>query len=141
LPAVLSLFGSGFMAYIGSGLTERIRASTGRIALAVFCASLAAICAIASGACAIYALWIFALPRLGPVGAPLGAAAALLGSSIALLVVMQALVRLRRRGNPPDIARLFGIAEATRLFKENKGAMLVAALVAGLIAGSDRHDQ
>ena len=72
------------------------------------------------------------LPALGPVGAPLVVAASL---SIVTLVLATAGWLIVRRSRPrPDVAAApeFLLSEATRLFSEHKGAVLLAALVAGM---------
>jgi len=141
MPILSGLVRAASTAYALSGLGETIRASAGRIALASLCATVTAICAIAAMTCAIFALWIFALPYVGPVGAPLLAAGVLVIISIALLAVARSVLRRPRRRSHPSVAPELMIAEATRLLREHKGAVLLAALVAGLIAGNDRRDR
>lgn len=108
------------------------RAATVRMTAAALCAGLAAGLMLAALGCAAAALWILALPALGPVGAPLVVAASL--SVITLILAMAGWSIVRRRRKAPDIgvAPDFLLSEATRLFSEHKGAVLLAALVAGM---------
>ena len=112
-----------------------------RMTATVWCAVLATALAIASVGCAVAALWVFVLPEVGPVGAPLIAAAALLLLCLSLLAIIRSI--LRRRPAPLPTAVVTGaaipallIAEASRLMEQNKGAALLAALLAGATAGS-----
>ena len=91
-------------------------------------------CGVAAMACALVALWLYVLPQVGPTGAPLVVAGVLLAMCLALL----ALVRYGMKPRPPpatSAAPSVLIAEATRLVNENKAAALLAALLAGLVAG------
>lgn len=115
-----------------------------RMTSAAWCALLATTFATASVGCGVAALWIFVLPAVGPVGAPLIAAGALLLLCVALVVTIRGI--LRRRPAPisaaavPDAAiPALLIAEASRLLDENKGAALLAALLAGAVAGDIRR--
>jgi hypothetical protein len=123
-------------ALIESGRAGSARAATIRMTTAALCAGLAAMLALAALGCAATALWIVALPALGPVGAPLVVAA-----SLSLLTRMLAMTgwRIVRHGRQrPDVtvAPEFLLSEATRLFSEHKGAVLLAALVAGMAAAN-----
>jgi hypothetical protein len=69
-----------------------------RMTVAAWCGALGTAFAAASVGCAVTALWVFALPEVGPVGAPLIAATALLLLCLALLVIARSL--LRRRSPP-----------------------------------------
>lgn len=115
-----------------------------RMTAAAWCAAVATALATASIGCAITALWLFVLPEVGPVGAPLIAAAALLSLCLPLLAIARSVLR-RRPPLPaapalPDAAvPALLIAEASRLMGENKGAALLAALLAGATAGSLSH--
>jgi hypothetical protein len=120
---------------------DRIGAAVRRNGVAAGCAVAGAAFAAASIGCAVAALWVFVLPKVGPVGAPLIAAAALLSACLTLLAIMRSI--LRRRPTPlpaavvpPAADPAVLIAEAMRLFDENKGAALLAAVLAGISAGS-----
>jgi hypothetical protein len=119
-------------ALIESGRAGSARAATIRMTAAALCAGLAAVLVLAAFGCAATALWILVLPALGPVGAPLVVAASL---SIVTLILATAGWLIVRRSRPrPDVvaAPEFLLSEATRLFSEHKGAVLLAALVAGM---------
>jgi hypothetical protein len=112
-----------------------------RMMVAALCVALATVFATASVGCAVTALWVSVLPEVGPVGAPLIAAGVLFLLCLPLLVIARSI--LRRRPQPlsapalPDAAiPALLIAEASRLLEENKGAALLAALLAGATAGS-----
>jgi hypothetical protein len=118
-----------------SSAVSLARQATARTARVLAAAAAAAGCAIAAVACVLAALWIYALPHVGAIGAPLVVAGVLLVMCLAVLMLMR--YRLKRRPAPPaaGAAPALLLAEATRLFKEHKGPVLMAALLAGLVAG------
>jgi hypothetical protein len=135
------LMKAAVIAFAEMGAGDRIRVAATRVSAAAWCAALAAAFATASTGCAVAALWLFVLPEVGQVGAALIAAAALLLLCFSLLAIVQGI--FRRRTTPPRAAAVpraavpaLLIAEASRLFQENKGAALLAALLAGVNAGS-----
>lgn len=97
------------------------------------CAALAAAAfGLAALGCALAGLWIALPPYVGAAGAPLVVAAAL----SALCLVALALARDRRKSAPPPPAMPSELlASSLETFKSNKGAGLLAALLAGLVAG------
>jgi len=119
-------------ALIESGKSGGTRAATGRMTAAALCAGLGAVLGLAVLGCAAAALWNYALPPLGPVGAPLVAAAAL--SVVALILALASWRILCRRQPAPGgaMAPQLLLSEAGLLFVEHKGAMLLAALIAGM---------
>jgi hypothetical protein len=115
-----------------SGLGAALR--RGSIALA--CLLAAALLAIAAIGCAVAALWIYLLPLLGRVGAPLAAAGALAVLAVALLLIARFVLGAR-----PSRAQATGdgtaaAAALARVIKEHKLDMLIAAVTAGLVAGA-----
>src|ERR1051326_8461825 len=66
-----------------------------RMTAAAWCVALATAFAAASVGCAVTALWVFILPEVGPVGAPLIAAAALLLLCLPLLAMARSVLRSR----------------------------------------------
>ena len=124
------------MAAAASAKVGDIGRATSRIAAAAACASLAAVSAIAAGGCAVAALWLFAIPYVGAAGAPLVAAGGLLVFCVVLMAVARGIVRYNRRAPSSTAAPGLQLGEAIRLFSENKGTVLLAALVAGLVAGN-----
>jgi hypothetical protein len=125
-------------ALIDGGVMRSRRRSTAEIACFAIAFISAAVCAIAAVACALAALWIFALPHVGPVGAPIVVAGVLLAVCLAMLALIFYAPKTRRASSPlVDAAPALLLAEATRLLKEHKGPVLMAALLAGLIAGKN----
>lgn len=124
------------MAAAAAGRTGSIGRTTGRMTAAALCASLAAVSAIAAGGCAAVALWLWAIPHVGPVGAPLVAAGGLLVFGAVLMIVARVILDRRRRASSSAAVPGLRLEEVLRLFNENKGSVLLAALVAGLVAGN-----
>jgi len=131
-----SLIKLAIWALIESGRAGSARAATIRATAAALCAGLAVMLALAAFGSAATALWIVVLPSLGPVGAPLVVAASL--SIVTLILAMAGWLIVRRNRPRPDVAAApeFLLSEATRFFSEHKGAVLVAALVAGMAAAN-----
>jgi len=123
-------------ALIESGRAGSAHAATIRMSAAALCAGLAAMLVLAAFGCAATALWIAVLPALGPVGAPLVVAAGL--SIVTPIVAMLGwqIVRHGRQRSDIAVAPEFLLSEATRFFSEHKGAVLLAALVAGMAAAN-----
>jgi hypothetical protein len=106
-----------------------------RMAIAALAGVLAGVLALASVACGLAALWIVVLPHLGPAWAILALAGILAVLCLALLALAFTLVRRDRRQPQIKVDAEASLLAVTRLFGEHKGAMLLAALVAGLNAG------
>jgi len=121
---------------IESGRAGSVRAATIRMTAAAICAAFAAVLILAALGSAATALWIFTLPSLGPVGAPLVVAAALSTLTLSLATAAWLIMRHSRRKLGATAPQLL-LTEATRLFNEHKGAVLMAAVVAGM-AAADR---
>jgi hypothetical protein len=124
------------IAAAASGKAGGVGRAIGRVTAATLCASLAAVSVIAAGGCAAAALWLFAIPHVGAAGAPLVAAAGLLVFCVVLMVVARGILRYRRSASRSTAASGSRLEAALRLFSENKGTVLLAALVAGLVAGN-----
>jgi hypothetical protein len=126
-------------AWVLSGL-ERAgngRPAGARMAGACLCAGLAVVVTPAVLGCAAAGLWIFMLPYVGSVGAPLVVAAAL---AVVVLGLAAAAAFILRHGRPdPDAvpASHVLLSEAAHLFGENKVAALLAAVVAGMAVSAD----
>jgi hypothetical protein len=119
-----------------SGAARSARIAAIRMAVAALCAGLAAVLMLAVLGAAAAALWIFTLPSLGPVGAPLVVAATL--STVTLIVAAAAWLTIRqgRRRSDSAIAPQLLLSEAMRLLNEHKGAVLLAAVVAAMAAAN-----
>jgi hypothetical protein len=124
------------MAAAASGKAGSMGRTTGRVTAAALCASLAAASVIAAGGCAAAALWLFAIPHVGAAGAPLVAAGGLLVFCVILILVVRGILRYRQSAPRSAAAPGLRLEDALRLFSENKGTVLLAALVAGLVAGN-----
>jgi hypothetical protein len=103
-------------------------------------ALLAALFSLGAVACLLAALWIYVGRSLGPAAAPAIVAAALL-----ILAAASALLfRLPRARQRPDATNSIPeLSEIARLlpglFRDHAGAMLAAAVVLGLLSGSNRR--
>jgi hypothetical protein len=112
-----------------------------RISLMALCGAFAALAGAGAIGCLVAALWVFALPNLGPVGAALATAGALSLLSLVLIAVAFTVGRRVRRGTRFSPDAQMALIEVSRLVKDCKGAMLLGALVAGLAAGSGPRDR
>jgi len=88
--------------------------------------------------CAVAGLWIVAIPWLGPGGAAFAAAFCLLLVAGLVLLVVALDSRRRRDAAPSALSAAVLAGAASRLFRENTATIVLAALVAGLLAGNDR---
>ena len=127
------------MTLVKTGASRNIGAAAARISAATVCAFFISVLAIAAIGCAVAALWIYATPYIGSVGAPLAAAGALLTICLILALAIRRLLERRPAAlrSPMDPEAL--LADAMRLFKEHKGPVLLAALIAGIVAANGRH--
>jgi hypothetical protein len=122
------------------------------IALGTVCLILAVWAGIAAIGCAAAALWSYALPTQGPVGAALIVTLAFLILAAALALTAWIEVHQRRKVEPPtpDFAEqamklgqqlshvLPSGDEIGKLVKDNAGTLVLAALVAGIVSGTHR---
>lgn len=111
-------------------------AAAGRFSIVALCGVVAGVAAMAAVGFSLSALWIVVLPRVGPAMAALVLAGVLAVLCLIMLALACAVGRptQRKPGIAPDAEA--SLLAAAQLFKEHKGAMLLAALVAGLGAGS-----
>jgi hypothetical protein len=120
-------------------LARHGREAAGKAAIAGAMASIATLSAMAAIGCALWALWVYALPHAGPVGAPLVVCAALV--AICIAAVAAAKHSLRPGGRAVRIQPVSAASlnhDVSALFKDQKGAILLSALLAGIVAGSSR---
>src|SRR5258708_30244002 len=90
---------------------------------------------LAAIGCLTAALWIYALPLLGPSGAPAAVTGVFLVVSVALFYAARRLVRPvgpERSTAPPEGSV---DAQVAKLIAEHKTTVLVTAFLAGLNAG------
>ena len=116
--------------------TGRVRVAAVRMTAAALCTGLAVVLMLAALGCLVTALWMFVLPSLGPVGAPLVVAATLSAATLVLAVAVWLIIRHGRRKQGAATEPQLLLSGATRLFNEHKGAVLLAAIVAGMAAAS-----
>ena len=94
--------------------------------------------ALAGVGCITAAIWIFTVPYFGAAGAALTAAACLF--LVGLLVIGIAAWTLRANSKPvAAVPKLQMPLILNQLFVEQKGALLVAALVAGMMAAQSQR--
>jgi hypothetical protein len=119
-------------------LADRGREAAGKAAIVAGAAFIASISAMAAIGCALWALFVYALPFAGPVGAPLIVAAVLLAVCVAALAAARQALRpdMRRSIRAQSLSGASLSQEASALFKDQKSALLLSALLAGVMAGS-----
>jgi hypothetical protein len=116
-------------------------ASARRTAIIAFSAAVAALFAAAAIGCAVAALWIFAEPRIGPSGAALAAACCFLVLCLGVLGFAPIITRRHAPPRAPVASPELLLADLTRLCKDHKGPLLMAALVAGLLVGNESRER
>lgn len=127
------------LSIVQTGATAHAESSSNSLAAATLWTVVAAVLAAAGIGCAAIALWLWQATSLGPVGASLVVSSVLLAASVAAWAAMRrALVPPKQSSAPTETWDVL-LAEAERLFKENKMAALAAAFVAGLAA--ERYDR
>ena len=111
------------------------RQTTAHVAWAALAWVAAGGCALAALACGLAALWICVQPLVGAAGALAIVAGVLLALCLTLLALSRyGLKRRPVRSADANVPLL--LAEATRLVRDHKSSVLMAALLAGLVAGS-----
>jgi hypothetical protein len=126
------------LALLQSGAARNAQQSIKSLVRITLLQTVAAFCVIASLACALGALWIYAAPILGRAGALLA------GASVFGVIALAALGLAWRAGKMRSRSPALGsggepsLAAAARLFEQNKGLALVAALLAGIFLGGER---
>jgi len=100
------------------------------------CMVLAAIMIVAAIGCAVAAVWIYLAFTYSALAAAVGTAVAL-GAAAGLLVVLSKSAREERavQSAKPSIGDDL-MSDLTKTFQHNKGAALLAALLAGVAAGN-----
>jgi hypothetical protein len=114
----------------------RAGATVRRLSIAVSCGALAAVAGMAAVGFSLTAIWVVAIPRVGPAGAALLLAGILAILCLFLATLAWAMVRGGRRKPKFEAGAESSLQAAVQMFNEHKGAMLMAALVAGLGAGA-----
>ena len=117
------------------GAVQHPQPAIARTACAAVAAMMAGCCAVAAVACSLAALWIFAVPYVGPSGAPLVVACALLVMSFGLLLVARYGLKPRPVPVSSEAPSTVLLLEATQMLKDHKVSVLISAVLAGLVAG------
>ena len=100
--------------------------------------ALAGVCVLAASGCALAALWIYAVSFVGASGAPLIVAGILLVAGLAT-GMLASRFRAPVQAQPDAVATaMAALAMLTKLTRAHHGPMLLAALVAGIAAGTRR---
>lgn len=120
-------------------IPPRVLAEVARIGRAVTVGVVVATCGLGVLGCLMAALWITALPYVGPAGAPVVVAMALALVGGAAIAVLQRNAPLPAPPPVPapalnDVAQLLDLA--TLMTRTDKVPMLLAALLAGAVAGA-----
>jgi hypothetical protein len=139
-----SLIKLAALAFLEAGKLRQIRAATLRMMAAGLCAGLAILLMLGVLGCISAALWLSVLPSLGPVGAPLIVAGFLALLALILAAAGWLILRPKRRraaaaATSAALAPQMLMAEAARLFKEHKGAVMLAAVIAGMAAANGKR--
>jgi len=126
-------------ALIEFGRAGSVRAASVRLAAVALCAAFAIAVTLAALGCVAAALWLFALPGIGPVGAPLVVAGFLSVVTVALVLAAWLVMRPGPARPGANAGPQLLLSEAARLFNEHKGAVLLAAALAGMAAANGGH--
>jgi hypothetical protein len=107
-----------------------------RLVYVASCVALALCCGISAFGCALAALWIYAIPHVGAVGAPLVVAAVLLVIGLGLIALSRRSPRARHPLPAVSIDYAAVAAELSDMVREHKAPTLIAAFLAGVMAGT-----
>ena len=152
MPAMGSLVKLGAtLAFNPMRMVQDALASVRRTVILIVCALIAGLIVLPAIGCLMAALWIFVQERLGPLWAAIITAAAML-----LLVIIMLLIGIlqskagKKKQTQRDAPRSVAAASLSALpppkamletsrsaFRRNKGTVLLAAGVAGLLLGQD----
>lgn len=117
-----------------ANITAPVRQGAIKAGAALF----AGLLAIAAFGCVTAAIWIFAVPYVGLAGGALIAAAYLLFAGLAVVGMVAWIIQKQTRPIAPNPAEQISPI-INQLFKEQKGTLLVAALVAGIMAADNQR--
>jgi len=109
-----------------------------RMTTGAACTGFALLSLTAGFACALAALWLFLEPRIGAAGAALAAAGVLFVSSGILMLIARNMFSSDEAADAPALGEEL-LDDLRDGFENNKGMALMAALVAGLVAGSNQR--
>lgn len=144
MPTDLISLAARMTTRLRTGVADDIQALARRVALTSAATLVASVGLMAAIGCALTALWLVAIPWVGPIGALLIVA----GLNAVLAVAAIALARQQRAparpaiepAHPVDPAILDpAILELSRLMTSQSARLVAAALMAGFTAGYRRH--
>lgn len=119
-----------------SGVLRNDRSSLARLACIAMAIAVAVLSAIGAIVCLLAALWIYVMPHVGAVVAPVIVSGVLIIICFAVYaLVIHKPKKYRSRPSSLNAAPTLLLTEATHLLKAHKVNVLIAALLAGLIAG------
>jgi hypothetical protein len=113
-----------------------IRRAVRRLAYVAGCVALAVCCGIGAFGCALAALWIYAIPHVGAVGGPLIVAAGLVAIGLGLFALSRRSRGTRHPLPAMNIDYAAVAAELSDMVREHKAPTLIAAFLAGVMAGT-----
>lgn len=114
------------------------RAGPTRTVLVVVTATIAGLCAVGMAICLLAALWLYEMPLLGEIGAPLVVAAVLAGVGLIAGVILHAKTNAPPPPPPPH-PLVTGTALVSSLMRSNKSLILLGALFAGFVASESER--
>ena len=129
---------AAILAVIRGGAAETLDASSSRFAMTTLWAGATAVFAASALGCGLAALWTWERPILGAAGACLVVSGVLVVAALVAFLVTRRLHRPAKSGPTCHATQTMLLAEAGRLFKQHKGSVLIAALLAGMAA--ERYD-
>ena len=138
------LISSAIAGFVRQGIAGRAQAAVGRLTLPLICGLVALQFTLVALGLLTVAFWNLLLPEIGVVWTPIVLAAAfLVMAGIAVLVIV--IHRQKRQVNRApsnDMQNMIEpmLAEAREFTRDNQGASLVTAIVAGVAAGIATRD-
>ncbi len=138
------LTSSAIAALVRQGIAGRAQAAVGRLTLPLICGLIALQFALTALGLLAVASWNLLLPEIGPVWTPVALAGVFLTlAGIAVAAILSHRQKRRsERMRSSDIEALIApmLAEARRFTRDNQGASLLTAIVAGIAAGLASRD-
>jgi hypothetical protein len=113
-----------------------LRRAVRRLAYVAGCVAVALCCGMGAFGCALAALWIYAIPHVGAVGAPLVVAAVLLAIGLGFFALSRRSAGAQRVLPAMNIDYAAVAAELSEMVREHKAPTLIAAFLAGVMAGT-----